>query len=169
MAHRLLDLAFASILFGLSIFFWIVADGFPESRRFAQADADYWPKIIFGCMALITGVLVVRSFIALRQSGQSFEGAFAMSDDFKATAIRIASMGALILAYFWAFQTVGFILATFTFLILASFVIPYKHNKMRVLFAAGFTAFLVLFFTRALELPLPRGVGVFYDLNVLLY
>ncbi|ABD54077.1 tripartite tricarboxylate transporter TctB family protein [Jannaschia sp. CCS1] len=169
MAHRLLNLAFASLLFGLSIFLWIVADGFPESRRFSQADADFWPKIIFGTMALITGILVVKSFIEVRRSNDTMRSAFEMSADFKGTAIRITLIGILILAYYWGFQTVGFILATFTFLILASFVIAYDNNKIRILFAAGFTAFLVLFFTRALELPLPRGIGVFYDLNVLIY
>ncbi len=169
MAHRLLDLGFAALLFGASIFLWFVADGFPESRRFAQADADYWPKIIFGTMALITGTLVIRSFLELRRSGEAMQGAFAMSDEFRYTALRIAAMGLLILVYFWAFQTVGFILATFGFLVLASFVIPYHNMGMRFLFAATFTIALVLFFTRALELPLPRGVGVFYDFNILFY
>lgn len=169
MAHRLLDLAFASLLFGLSIFLWFVADTFPESRRFAQADADFWPKIIFGTMAIITGILAVRSFISLRQSGERMEGAFTMSVDFRSSALRVGAMGVLILAYFWAFQTVGFILATFAFVMLASFVIPYKQNVTRVIFAVTFTIVLVLFFTQALELPLPRGIGVFYDLNVLFY
>ncbi|MEL6511157.1 MAG: tripartite tricarboxylate transporter TctB family protein [Pseudomonadota bacterium] len=169
MAQRLLDLGFAALLFGASIFLWFVADSFPESRRFAQADADYWPKIIFGTMALITGTLVVRSFLAMRDSGARLQGAFTMSDDFRYTALRITAMGGLILVYFWAFQTTGFILATFGFLVLASFVIPYHNMGMRFLFAAVFTVALVLFFTRALELPLPRGVGVFYDLNILFY
>lgn len=169
MAHRLLDLAFASLLFGLSIFLWFVADGFPESRRFAQADADFWPKIIFATMALITGILAIRSVLSLRQSGEEMAGAFTMTADFRASALRVGAMGALILIYFVAFQHLGFILATFAFLMLASFVIPYKNNVTRVIFAACFTVVLVLFFTQALELPLPRGSGVFYDLNVLFY
>ncbi|MEL7211114.1 MAG: tripartite tricarboxylate transporter TctB family protein [Pseudomonadota bacterium] len=169
MAHRLLDLGFAALLFGASIFFWFVADGFPESRRFAQADADFWPKIIFGTMALITGALVIRSFLELRRGGETMQGAFNMTDDFRYTAIRIGAMGGLILLYFWAFQTAGFILATFGFLVLASFVIPYRNMWMRFLFACTFTIALVLFFTRALELPLPRGVGAFYDINILFY
>ncbi len=169
MAHRLLDLAFASLLFGLSIFLWFVADGFPESRRFAQADADFWPKIIFGSMAIVTGILAVRAVITLLNSRESVKGAFTMTSDFRNSVFRVGAMGALILAYFWAFQTIGFILATFAFLTLASFVIPYKNNLVRVIFAVGFTVALVLFFTQALELPLPRGTGIFYDLNVLFY
>lgn len=169
MAHRLLDLAFAVFLCGLSIFLWVVADGFPESRRFAQADADYWPKIIFGTMALIAAILAIRSAWDMRRSGMSAAGALTMSRDFRNSALRIGGMGVLVLIYFVAFQHLGFILATFTFLVLASFVLPYRNNLTRVLFAAGFTAVLVLFFTQALELPLPRGTGIFYDLNVLFY
>jgi len=169
MAYRLLDLAFATLLFGLSIFLWFVADAFPESRRFAQADADFWPKIIFGALALISGILAIRALVGLRQSGDQMAGAFTMSPDFRSATLRVGSMGVLILIYFFAFQHVGFILATFAFLMLASFVIPYRNHVIRVIFAAAFTAILVLFFTRALELPLPRGTGVFYDLNVLFY
>ncbi|MBF9051621.1 tripartite tricarboxylate transporter TctB family protein [Roseobacter sp. HKCCD9010] len=169
MAHRLLDLAFASLLFGLSIFLWFVADGFPESRRFAQADADFWPKIIFATMALITGIIAVRTVLNLRKDRAQMAGAFTIPPQFRVATVRVGAMGVLILTYFVAFQHVGFILATFAFLILASFVIPYKNNLARVIFAACFTVVLVLFFTQALELPLPRGTGVFYDLNVLFY
>lgn len=169
MAARLLDVAFAGLLFGLSIFLWFVADGFRESPRFEQADADFWPKIIFATMALITGTLVVRGLIGLRTKSQSAEPAFNMTTEHWLSVTRVAVMGALILGFFFAFQYVGFILSTFAFLLLASFVIPYKNNVIRAVFAAGFTILLVLFFTKALQLPLPRGVGVFYDFNLLFY
>ena len=169
MAHRLLDLAFASLLFTLSIYLWFVADGFPESRRFAQADADFWPKIIFATMALITGVIAVRNLLSLRKDRAEIAGALSIPPQYRVATVRVGVMGVLILAYFVAFQHLGFILATFAFLILASFVIPYKNNLVRVIFAACFTVVLVLFFTQALQLPLPRGTGVFYDLNVLFY
>lgn len=169
MAHRLLDLAFASLLFGLSIYLWFVADAFPVSRRFAQADADFWPKIIFATMALISGLIAIRTFSSLIRNRAQMAGALRVTPDIRAATVRIGAMAALILAYFVAFQHVGFIIATFTFLTLASFVIPYQNNWMRIVFAAVFTVALVLFFTRALELPLPRGTGVFYDLNVLFY
>lgn len=169
MAARLLDVAFAALLFVLSIFLWVVADGFRESVRFAQADADYWPKIIFGTMAVVTGILVVRGLLDLRAGRDASSPAFTMTTENWLSATRVAVMGGLILGFYFAFQYVGFILSTFTFLLLASFVIPYRHNLIRVAFAAGFTVLLVLFFTQALQLPLPRGVGGFYDFNVLFY
>lgn len=169
MAARLFDLAFAAFLLATSIFLWVVADGFPQSRRFAQADADFWPKIIFGTMALIAGMLVIKNLLALRDPHTAEETAFKMTPEKWESVLRISAMGGLILAFFFAFQKVGFILATFSFLLLASFVLPYRSHVIRVAFAAGFTIFIVLFFTQALKLPLPRGVGVFYDLNRLIY
>lgn len=169
MAARLFDLAFAAILLAVSIFLWVVADGFPESRRFAQADADFWPKIVFGSMALISGLLVIRNILGLRGANATEEPPFTMTAENWSTVLRVSAMGGLILAFFFAFQKVGFIIATFGFLILASFVMPYRNHIIRIAFAAGFTIFLVLFFTQALKLPLPRGVGAFYDLNRLVY
>lgn len=169
MAARLLDVAFAGLLFALSIYLWIVADGFRESARFAQADADFWPKIIFGTMALITGTLVVRGLLGLKGDGVSEDASFTMTTEHWMSVLRVTIMAALIVGFFFAFQYVGFILATFSFLLLASFVIPYRHNLIRVGFAAGFTVLLVLFFTQALQLPLPRGVGVFYNFNLLFF
>lgn len=169
MAARLLDVAFAGLLFGLSIFLWFVADGFRESPRFAQADADFWPKIIFGTMALLTGIMIVRGLMGLREVKAKAEPAFVMTREHWLSVARIGAMGGLILAFYFAFQYAGFILSTFAFLIFASFVIPYRNHVIRVVFAAGFTVLLVLFFTKALQLPLPRGVGVFYDFNVLFY
>ena len=169
MAARLLDVAFAGLLFILSIYLWVVADGFPESRRFAQADADFWPKIIFGTMALITGILVVRGIRGLRSGSGGADTAFTMTAEAWGSVLRVTVMAALILAFYFAFQYVGFILATSVFLLLASFVIPYRNHVVRVAFAVVFTILLVLFFTKALQLPLPRGVGAFYDFNLIFY
>ena len=169
MAGRLVDLAFAGFLFGLSIFLWFVADGFPESRRFAQADADYWPKVIFGAMALITGVMVARGLFTFTRRGGGDSPGFVMTPEILGSVVRVAAMAALIILYFFGFQYFGFIVSTFAFLVLASFVIPYRNHLIRVGFAAIFTVVLVLFFTQALQLPLPRGVGAFYDFNLLFY
>lgn len=169
MAARLLDVAFAGLLFGISIYLWIVADGFPESRRFAQADADFWPKIIFGTMAFITGIMVLRGLAGLRGAGPSDAPAFAMTSEHWASVARIGAMGGLILAFYFALQTIGFPISTAVFLLVASFVIPYRNHVLRVGFALVFTVLLVLFFTKALQLPLPRGTGVFYEFNVLFY
>ncbi len=169
MAARLLDVAFAGLLFAVSIYLWIVADGFPESRRFAQADADFWPKIIFGTMALISGIMVLRGLIGLRDVKPSDSPAFAMTPEHWYAVTRVGAMAGLVLGYYFVLQSVGFPLATVIFLLLASFVIPYRNHVLRVAFAVVFTVLLVLFFTKALQLPLPRGTGVFYEFNVLFY
>lgn len=169
MAARLLDVAFAGLLFAISIYLWIVADGFPESRRFAQADADFWPKIIFGTMALITGIMVVRGLMGLRAVKASDGPAFVMTPEHWVSVGRVGAMAGLILVFYFALQYIGFPISTAAFLLLASFVIPYSNHVLRVGFAVVFTVLLVLFFTKALQLPLPRGTGVFYEFNVLFY
>lgn len=169
MAARLLDVAFAGLLFLLSIYLWIEADGFPTSRRFAQADADFWPKAIFATMAFITAIMVLRGLKSLRDLKSSDTPGFVMTSESWASVARVTAMAGLILAFYFALQIVGFPIATIAFLLLASFVIPYPNHLVRVAFALGFTVLLVLFFTKALQLPLPRGTGVFYEFNVLFY
>jgi len=169
MTKRLVDLAFAALLFGVSIWFWTIADALPESRRFAGADADFWPKIVFGALALVAGAQVIHSAFGLRHAIETAPETSVDTANKRAGALRVGAMGALILGYYFGFQYMGFVAATMLFLWLASLVVPYRSLAVRLIFAPVFTFALALFFTRVLSLPLPRGRGIFYDLSLLLY
>ncbi len=184
MRSRLIDLAFAAVLFGGAVWFWFVADGFPTSPRFAQIDTDFWPKIVFATLALVAGVHLARLGLELARtmgrerprdpappdsSGGDGEGGPARVFGLAPGAVRAGAMAAAIFAYYLGFQTVGFAVATVLFLWVASFLLVYRNLVAKLVFAPVFTLLLTVFFSQVLSLPLPRGVGPFHDLNLLLY
>jgi hypothetical protein len=172
MLLRSFDFAFVCAVFGLSIWLWTVADGFPDSRRFAQIDTDYWPKHVFALLILVSGALLAQKLLAFwRTRGQPADASSApeaRAGD-RVAALRIAAMLGLVIGYVFAFKYLGFALATLLFLWAGSFVMPYRNLIARLCFAPAFTLALTLFFSHALTLPLPRGTGPFYQLSVLLY
>jgi hypothetical protein len=172
MLLRSLDLLFVCLVFGLSIWLWTVADGFPESRRFAQIDTDYWPKHVFGALVLVSGALLAQKLLGLWRAG-GFASSKALDDapapGDRMAAVRIAGMLGLVAGYVVGFQYLGFALATLLFLWAGSFVLPYRNRLAKLVFAPVFTFALTLFFAHALTLPLPRGTGPFYQLSLLLY
>ncbi len=167
MLSRLTDAVVAAGLFAASIWLWIVADGFPAMKRYEGVDTDFWPKIVFATIALLSGILLLQKALALFAEGGGAAWTAPRID--RAAAVRFMLTGGLIVGYFYALQPVGFLVSTMVFLWAASFVTPYDNLRAKLIFAPVFTAGLLLLFTRVLSLPLPRGRGIFNDLSLLLH
>lgn len=170
MSKRLIEIAFAGGIFAASIWFWWMAEGFPDSPRYAAIDTDYWPKITFGLMALTSGLMVVGHVLALLRDRRAGAATTAAPLDVDWGAIgRMIVFGLLVFAYFLAFGRVGFVISTVVFLWIAAFLLPTGRPVTKLLFPPIFTFALTLMFSQVLGLPLPRGVGVFHDLSLLFY
>lgn len=168
MFRRLLDTIFSGALFLTSIWFWIIAHGFPNSPRYAQIDTDFWPKIIFGMMALLTGCITVNNLMQILRKRASRDDHETLVSDWGAIA-RMSAMGLLVLVYFIAFGRVGFVISTLLFLWIGAFMLPSGKLWVKAIFSPILTAALTVVFAYLLELPLPRGIGPFYDLSLLIY
>lgn len=168
MSRRVLDAAFAAALFAASIWFWAIADGFPQSPRYAQIDTDYWPKIVFGIMILVTGCITVQSIMALFRSGAASPEESDAGPDW-GTIGRMAAIAALVLAYYIAFNRLGFVISTLLFVWAAAFMLPSGKTWVKVVFSPILTLILTVVFAHLLGLPLPRGIGPFYDLSLMIF
>ncbi len=174
MGKAIVNLAVAGFFFLGSIWLWYIADGFPTSPRYSQIDTDYWPKLVFALMALTTGGQVVSSALSLRAELKAWNAGLAPDTGMPSAQsmfifLRVIAMAVLIMAYYFGFQYLGFSIATVLFLWLATFTVSFRNAAVKILFAPLFTMALALIFTQVLALPLPRGVGVFYDISLLLY
>ena len=167
MSKRAVDFVFALTLCVASVFLWFVADGFPGSPRYAQIDTDFWPKIVTGLMAVLTAIIALQNGVSLLRER---DGGVAdrLNLDWRGIG-RMAAMGALVLAYFFAFGQVGFLLSTVVFLWIAALALPGGKLWAKLVFAPAFTIALTALFSRVLSLPLPRGVGPFYEFSLLFY
>lgn len=168
MSKHALDFAFAALMCVGCIFLWFVADGFRGSPRMAQVDTDFWPKIVTGLMAVLTGSIAAQNAFAWWQDRQQNRAAETIVFDW-ARIGRMAAMGGLVVVYFIAFDWVGFLLATTTFLWVAAFSLHGGRAVTKLIFAPVFTIALTGLFSHVLGLPLPRGQGAFYQFSLMFY
>lgn len=168
MYRRLLDTIFSAGLCLGAIWFWIIAEGFPDSTRYAQIDTDYWPKIIYGVLALLAAGITVSNIAGMVRRHASEDAGGASGTDWGAI-FRMAAFGAMVLVYYFGFGSVGFVVSTLVFLWIAAFMLPSGKAWVKVVFSPILTAALTVIFAYLLELPLPRGSGPFYDLSLLIY
>ncbi|CUH60047.1 tripartite tricarboxylate transporter TctB family protein [Thalassobacter stenotrophicus] len=168
MSKHALDFAFAMLLCVACIFLWFVADGFRGSPRYAQIDTDFWPKIVTGVAAVLTGIIAAQNAYAWWQERRLSQVGETITIDW-ARIGRMAAMGGLVLLYFFTFDRVGFLLATVAFLWVAAFSLHGGRIMTKIIFAPVFTIALTALFTKVLGLPVPRGDGVFYQFSLMFY
>jgi len=168
MSKRTLDFGFATLLCIGCIYLWFVADSFRGSPRYAEIDTDFWPKIVTGLAAILTATIAVQNALEwLRERREAARGERMEFD--RARLGRMAAMGALILAYFIAFDRLGFLLSTTAFLWIAALALPGGRIWTKLAFAPLLTIVLTALFSRVLELSLPRGEGVFYQFSLMFH
>lgn len=167
MSKRALDCAFALLMCLGCIYLWSVADGFRGSPRYAQIDTDFWPKIVTGLAAILTGIIALQNAWGWWQDRKAAMGEAVEFDWGKIG--RMAAMGALVVVYFIAFDRIGFLLSTTVFLWIAALVLPGGRVWTKLVFAPVFTIVLTAMFSRVLGLPLPRGDGMFYQFSLMFY
>ena len=168
MLRRALDSAFMALILGASVFLWLEADRFPRFPRMRFADSDFWPKIVFGLLVVLCAIYLLRTLVLSpfwREARTTTRESLPPLD----MVLRFLAIGGLTLAYFFALQRFGFVPSTLVFLFVSSLILPMGGLLVRALFAPIFTATLVVFFTRGLSLPLPRGTGYFQALSLMLH
>ncbi len=153
------------LLIGVFVF-WQSAGSMQSSPRYAQVDADLWPRIILVCLAITTSLLLIQKVAAAAKgaadpalAGGEGQGYF----------FRLGLIAGLILLYYFGLKYVGFGIATVAFLWCASNVLPFSNVWIKIAFAPIFTLALGLFFSRGLSLPLPRGQGIFYSISTAVF
>jgi hypothetical protein len=94
-----------------------------------------------------------------------------MSEAVKSAGSRIRFFSALILiiAYLILINIIGFIALTPFFLIAFMILLGEKSWFWMIILSVGMTILIILAFTQAMYVPLPRGIGIFHKFSVLFY
>lgn len=173
MVKRIVDMLFTAMVFIGTVYLWLVADKFPTFAKYRNVDSAFWPKIILACMGILSVVILYENIVALRiQRSKKQAVASAGERDAAAAAVswkRMILMGVLCVAYYWGLSLMGFVLSTMVFMWLAMAIIGGAKKVTAILFPIVFTGLLVAVFVKVLELSLPRGIGIFHELSLLLY
>lgn len=144
------DRTFASLVLVIAIAYTIIA--FTVIKAPFQYDPlgpESWPRIL-GVLAAICAIRIL-----MRPDVASMEVT-------TPTWIRLAGLVAMLLAYAWAFQPIGFVIATFGFCVALSLMLGAKISAS-LIFGAVTGVFGYIVATVVLDLNLPAGLLAFLE------
>ena len=124
-----------------------------------QVGPDVFPKILTGIMMVLSMVLIYN---AVKRGGLAeFEKVV------KPRNLWITL--AFIIAYAFLLETVGFVVLTPIWIAGYMFAIGMRRWTWLLGAAVILSAFMILVFPKMMLIPLPRGVGIFREISLLVY
>ena len=144
----------------VSIYLFYLATQFPTPIRFMhQVGPDIFPKILLGTMMVLS---VKLTYDALKRGS--------LTEFEKVVNPRnLWVTFAFILAYVFLLETVGFVVLTPIWI--AAYMASIGVRRWTWLLGGTviFSAFLILVFPALMHILLPRGVGLFREISLLVY
>lgn len=123
-----------------------------------------WPQMILWGLLLLSLLLLAQGCVGeLRAHANRQQD---VSSSHFQRPILLALVGAI---YFAVFDELGFIASTLLFAASTVLLLGRRRPIEVSSFSVGFTAILVILFVKVLNVPLPRGVGVFREFSLLFY
>ncbi|MCE5283906.1 MAG: tripartite tricarboxylate transporter TctB family protein [Deltaproteobacteria bacterium] len=161
------ELVFSILIFVGSLFLYWVAGSFSEASvlQGGQMGPSFWPQFILGCLILLSGIVsvgTIRKIVKEKAWGESF-----MTMD--RGKVRFFVAIGLGVAYFFLLPVVGFIAITPLFMIAFMVLLGEKSKGWIIGVSIAMTAIIVILFTKAMYVPLPRGEWLFRDFSLLFY
>jgi hypothetical protein len=158
------EIVISGVVFFSSLFLYLYATRYKGHEIYGKLGPGFWPKFILICMMILSLWIAVDAFRA-RKKAKKF------SDLPKSVDSRIRFLSALILiiAYFFLMNIIGFVILTPFFLIAFMILLGEKSWPWMIGLSIGMTVLIILAFTQAMYVPLPRGAGIFHKFSVFFY
>ncbi len=155
-----------ALFFAASVYLWFVASAFRGGvGRYELIGPSFFPKILLVAMMALTAMEVLRGLAAARVAkpgdGETKAAFFPLD-----LALSVAITVGYVVALHW----VGFILSTLAFqsLLLAA-VFHQRRWRITIGVPVVLTTVFFIVFIELMSVPLPRGYGIFHQLNKLIY
>lgn len=131
-----------------------------------------WPYILLTLMLILGTFGLVKSFIKARKPKETESAVNHVNKEpertlFKLSIPVLALLSIIIFVILLEF--IGFILSSILFLYGLSLLLGAKKQLNSIIFAIITTAVFVALFSILLQIPLPRGVGIFRQFSLLFY
>lgn len=160
------EITICGVIFFASLYLYTIAASYKGHEIYGKLGPGFWPKFILIAMMILSLWVAVDAFRARKKSAGE-----KVSEAAKSAGGRIRFFSALILiiAYLILINIIGFIALTPFFLIAFMILLGEKSWFWMIILSMGMTILIILAFTQAMYVPLPRGVGIFHDFSVLFY
>jgi len=160
------EITICGVIFFVSLYLYTIAASYKGNEIYGKLGPGFWPEFILIVMMILSLWVAVDAFRARKKSagGKKPEAAKGAGN-----RIRFFSALILIIAYFVLLNIIGFVALTPFFLIAFMILLGEKSWPWTIGLSIGMTILIVLAFTQAMYVPLPRGVGIFHKFSVLFY
>jgi putative tricarboxylic transport membrane protein len=159
------DVIISTILFFTAVYLFIDIKAMDAGSAYGQLGPAYWPNfLLFWIMILSIGVAFFSIKGVLQGVIPAFKGL-----QFTAANVRFIAAFSLIAGYLIFLPYIGFLVLT-PFMMMAFMYLLGERKKIWI-FCLPFalTASIVLIFTKAMYVPLPRGAWFFLKISQLVY
>jgi len=160
------EMAICGVVFFSSLYLYTIAASYKGHEIYGKLGPGFWPKFILICMMILSLLVAVDAFRARKKSAVKKASEAASSEG---SRIRFSSALILIIAYFFLMNIIGFVALTPFFLIAFMVLLGERSWSWMIILSLGMTILIILAFTQAMYVPLPRGVGIFHKFSVLFY
>lgn len=164
-----------TILF--SVFFLVVALGIPESRSSVAVGPAEWPIMVLAFMLVMGVLLVITSVLKQRKAVHT-----GLADDEVTEVTQLAVkknnnivtggqwiIVLMIAGYILLLPIIGFLFVTPLLFILLAWLLGLRKKILLVSFTIISSGVFILLFIYLLNIPFPRGVGIFRTMSFFVY
>jgi len=161
------ELVFSLLIFVGALFLYWVTGSFSSASvmQGGQMGPSFWPRFLLGAILLFSGIVslgLIRKIAKEKAWGETF-----MTLD--RGKVRFFVAISLSVAYLIFLPLLGFIAITPVFMIAFMVLLGEKSKGWIVGVSIAMTAIIVVLFTKAMYVPLPRGVWLFREFSLLFY
>ena len=164
---RIGEIILTGLIVLASIFLLVVTGSFPVYQSKGLAGPALWPRIIL-IMLIFLGLIVLTGLIRKMARKDPSSGGKAEESQERVLP-RVFVVMAFCILYTLFMKTFGFLLLSLLFQILVLWVMGVRKPRSLIVGPVLLTAALYGLFIRILHNPLPRGIGIFYDISRMLY
>jgi len=161
------ELIFSLLIFVVSLFLYWVTGSFQERTTLqdAQMGPAFWPRFLLGCLILLSGIVSVGMIRRIAKEKAWGESLMTMDRG----KVRFFAAIGLCVAYLILLPVLGFIAITPVFMIAFMVLLGEKSKGWILGVSIAMTGIIVVMFTKAMYVPLPRGVWLFREFSLLFY
>jgi len=163
------------LVISVSVYFYILASRIGvETTYFGYCGPDRWPKIVLGGLMIAGLVLVIsslRDVYIKSTTGQRKErsGGFEeeASRDYAESKIPFSIIIFSVVYAIPVILIMGYALGTFIFQVfMMSLLLGIKKIRSLAFISLIWTISVMILFSKIFFVPLPKGMGIFYDISV---
>ena len=161
------ELIFSLLIFVGSLLLYWVTGSFATASvlQGGQMGPAFWPRFILGSIILLSGIVSVGMIHKIVKEKAWGESLLTMDRG----KVRFFAAIGLCVAYLALLPVLGFIAVTPLFMIAFMLLLGEKSKGYIIGVSIAMTGIIVVLFTKAMYVPLPRGVWLFREFSLLFY